>query len=78
MMSMARARAIAAHNGKADDGSTVWAGYVRTYVLPHCSVAEVWMLCDAIREVSTYPEHVPTKDSVLAPYARHWVDGWLA
>jgi len=55
-----------------------YAGTVRDHLLPTLDDAGVWLLCDAIRNVTSYPEHVPTVDTMSTEGARDWVDGWLA
>jgi hypothetical protein len=73
-----RAAAIyAAHRADKAEGPNA-PGYVRDYVLPNATAADIWRLCDAVRAASTYPEHVPTVDTTSTEDARDWLDGLLA
>jgi hypothetical protein len=74
-----RARAIALANltGTLTYGAD-YAGTVRDHLLPTLDDDGVWLLCDAIRDASRYPAHVPTPATHSVDDARWWVDGWLA
>lgn len=73
----ARAERIYAAHRSGKRSGLDWPGYVRDYVLPFATPADLERLAAVVRARSTYPEHVPPTGSDPEEMAE-WLDGLLA